>query len=153
MADEKATGKSKTGAVVDPFRNYRFRLQVGDEQAAFTECTGVGLRIHPIRYAESGAGHVVRALPGPVEYAEVTLRYGLTTAAGLWLWLTKTAAGQVERRNVSIVMLQVDGTLGLQWDLLNAWPCEWRGAPLDALGREAAIEEIHLAYDTLKRVP
>ena len=44
-----------------------------------------------------------------------------------------------------------DTAPGLQWNLAQAWPCEWRGAELDALGREAAIESLTLAYDTLER--
>ena len=37
----------------------------------------------------------------------------------------------------------------LRWDLINAWPSEWRGAPLDALGREVAIESLTLVFETL----
>ena len=58
----------------------------------------------------------------------------------------------MQRRHVSVVMLDPDGAReAFRWNLINAWPCEWRGAPLDALGREAAIEEMHLAYDSLDR--
>ena len=67
-------------------------------------------------------------------------------------WLLAAVQGAVQRRHVSVVMLESDGaTEAFRWNLLNAWPCEWRGAPLDALGREAAIEEMHLAYDSLER--
>jgi len=37
-----------------------------------------------------------------------------------------------------------------RWNLIGAWPCEWSGAPLDALGKELAIESLSLAYDQLK---
>ncbi len=107
-----------------------------------------------IEYREAGNNQVVRKLPGQVHYGEITFRYGLTDSKELWDWLMASAKGKVERRNVSIIMLGPDGadtSPGLQWNLIQAWPCEWRGAKLDALGREAAIESLTLAYDTLDR--
>ena len=145
--------QARAGAPVDPYRNYNFLLQIQDvAEARFTECVGLGMRITPIRYRESGAGQIVRALPGPVEYAEVTLRYGLTNSIDLWNWLTSAVRGMVQRRHVSVVMLDSDGARQtIRWNLLNAWPCQWSGAPLDAMGREAAIEELRLAFDSLER--
>jgi len=144
--------QARVGAPVDPYRNYNFLLQIPDiAEARFTECIGLGMRIHPIRYRESGAGQIVRMLPGPVEYAEVTLRYGLTNSIDLWNWLTASLR-VVQRRHVTVAMLDSDGARQtIRWNLLNAWPCQWSGAPLDALGREAAIEELHLAFDSLER--
>jgi phage tail-like protein len=153
MADAQQKPAAKVGVTADPYRNYNFLLQVQDiSEAHFTECTGLGMRVHPIRYRESGAGQIVRMLPGPVEYGEVTLRYGLTNSLDLWSWLLMAAKGTVQRRHVSIVMLDSDGAReAFRWNLINSWPCEWRGVPLDALGREAAIEEMHLAFDSLDR--
>ncbi|MEJ2666022.1 MAG: phage tail protein [Deinococcales bacterium] len=153
MPDAQDKPTAKVGVTVDPFRNYNFRLEVNEVgEARFTECIGLGLRVHPIRYRESGAGHVVRALPGPVDYGEVTLRYGLTKATNLWQWLLDTANGKIRRSHVSVIMLDLEGSQeAMRWNLINAWPCEWRGAPLDALGREAAIEEMHLVYESLDR--
>lgn len=145
--------QARVGAPVDPYRNYNFLLQIQDvAEARFTECIGLGMRIHPIRYRESGVGQIVRSLPGPVEYAEVTLRYGLTNSIDLWNWLTSAVRGVVQRRHVTVVMLDTDGARhAIRWNLINAWPCQWSGAPFDALGREAAIEELHLAFDSLDR--
>jgi phage tail-like protein len=37
-----------------------------------------------------------------------------------------------------------------RWNLIGAWPCEWFGAPLNALGNDLAIETLSLAYDRLE---
>ncbi|QFT76051.1 phage tail protein [Erythrobacter sp. THAF29] len=136
-----------------PYRNFNFTLQIQDIEAAhFTECLGLGVRVHPIKYRESGAGQIVRALTGPVEYAEVILRYGVTTSTDMWQWLVASMRGTAQRRNVSLIMLQEDGaTEGDRWNLANAWPCEWRGPVLETMGREAAIEEMRLVFDQLER--
>jgi phage tail-like protein len=108
--------------------------------------------VQPIRYREGGASQVVHVIPGPVSYGDVTLSYGLTSSVELWQWLTSAVQGRVERRNVSILMLDSTGaTEVMRWDLTNAWPTRWRGAPLDALNREIAIESLTLVFETLQR--
>ena len=80
------------------------------------------------------------------------MRYGLTTSRELWDWLQTAAQGRVERKNVSLLMLDSEGTTEvMRWNLIDAWPSEWRGASLDALSREIAIESLTLVYDTLER--
>jgi phage tail-like protein len=82
----------------------------------------------------------------------VTLRYGLTASAELWTWMLAAVRGSVERRNVSILMLDSTGSQEVvRWNLTNAWPSRWRGAPLDALNREVAIESLTLVFETLQR--
>lgn len=144
--------EAQPGTWVDPYRAYNFKLVIqGVTVGHFVECTGLGVRIHAIRYQEGG-GHIVHRIPGPVEYDDVTLRYGLTSTAELWNWFMTGVQGKVERRNVSILMLDPDDiTEVLRWDLINAWPSEWRGAPLDALAREVAIESMTLVYESLQR--
>lgn len=144
-----------TPATADPYRNYNFKIEInGVTEAHFTECSGLGFKMDVIEYREAGNRQVVRKMPGQVRYGDVTLRYGLTDSKQFWDWLMKVAQGKVERRNVSIIMLGTDGndgTPGLQWNLAEAWPSEWRGAKLDALGQEAALETITLVYETLTR--
>jgi phage tail-like protein len=139
-------------ALSELYRNYNFLLRVENTEVKFTECIGLGVRIEPIRYRESGSGDVVRALPGPVAYSEVILRYGLTDSPELWNWLKNTAEGNVQRKAVTIVQLANNGTdQKISWNLDRCWPCQWSGVPFDSLGREAAIEELRLAFDHLAR--
>lgn len=141
------------GITDDPYRVYNFKLEVqGVVAGHFTECGGLQIDIEPIRYREGGARQVVRAIPGQVTYGDVTLRYGLTTSTELWGWLMTAVEGRVERKNTSVVMLDADGeTEALRWNLINAWPSRWRGAPLDALGREVAIESLTLVVEAVQR--
>jgi phage tail-like protein len=39
----------------------------------------------------------------------------------------------------------------LRWNLLNAWPQEWYGAPLATMSHEVAVETLVLAHDGLQR--
>lgn len=143
----------QTARADDPLRNFQFRLEIpGVDQGHFTEVSGLGVRVHPIRYREAGIGQIVRTMPGPVDYSEVTLRYGLIRDNALWSWMQATVQGRVERRNISIMMLETDGgSEALRWNLFNAWPCEWQGAPLDALGRDVGVELLRISFDQMER--
>lgn len=151
MAETQAG--AQTGSFVDPYRAYNFKLVIqGVTEGHFTDCTGMGIRVKPIAYREGGQAQVVHQLPGRVDYSEITLRYGLTASKELWDWFLTAVEGEVERRNVSIVLMDSQGTSPLtQWDLVNAWPTAWQGAPLDALGNEAAIESLTLVFESLRR--
>jgi phage tail-like protein len=144
--------EAQPGRPVDPYRAYNFKLSVqGVVQAHFTKVDGLGVKIPRILYREAGLNSVVRSIPGPVEYATVTLRYGMTDSTDLVRWLYQVIGGQVDRRNVSLAMLDDPGRTEVRrWDLIDAWPCEWNGAPLDAMGQELAIETLGLAFDRLE---
>jgi len=137
----------------DPFRAFNFKLEIeGLAEGHFTECSGLGVKVTPIKYREAGNSQVVRHIPGPVDYAAVTLRYGLTDSTVLWDWMLTAVRGNVVRKNVSIILLDSQGTSEvMRWNLIDAWPSEWVGAPLDALNHEVAIESLTLVFDSMER--
>ncbi len=143
----------KPAAWTDPYRNYNFKLSImGVNEGHFTECSNVGVKVEAIKYREGGVQQLVHRLPGRVEYADITLHYGLTKSDALWQWFLTAVEGHVERRNVSVILMDADGvTEVLRWDLINAWPSAWRGAPLDASGNEVAIESVTLVFESLHR--
>jgi phage tail-like protein len=149
----EGVAQASPGTWIDPYRAYNFKLVINNvTEGHFTEVTGLGVRIEQIAYREAGANAIVRAVPGQVTYSAVSLRYGLTASVELWDWLMTAVEGRVERRNVSIAMLDSTGSAEvLRWNLLNAWPTEWHGAPLDAMTRELAIETLTLAHEGLER--
>jgi phage tail-like protein len=150
---EATAQPAQPGTWVDPYRAYNFKLLINNvTNGHFTEVSGLGVQVERISYREAGNNSIVRAIPGRVTYPPVVLRYGLTSEADLWDWLLTAVNGVVNRRNVSIVMLDSAGsTEVLRWNLINAWPQEWLGAPLDAMSRELAIESLVLAHEGLSR--
>ena len=153
MPEVTATPAAQPGNWVDPLRAYNFKLLINNvTEGHFTSVAGLGVQVERIAYREGGNNSVVRAIPGRVTYAAVTLRYGLTASEELWSWLMSAVEGRVSRRNVSIVMLDASGsTEVLRWNLINAWPQEWYGAPLNAMSQELAIESLVLAHEGLQR--
>lgn len=153
MADtNKPAQQVQTGVQEDPYRGYNFRVEIeGIGEAVFTECTGLGASIEPIRYAE-GRSPVVRYLPGQTTYCRTTLRYGLTNSPALWDWMMAGVRGNVTRHNLSIILLDTTGLVEkMRWNLQRAWISEWHAAPLDALAQEVAIESITVVFEELER--
>ncbi|MFG3417274.1 phage tail protein [Micromonospora sp. NPDC049460] len=145
------TATPQPGAPVDPYRAYNFKLLVnGVTNGHFTEVSGLEMTIPGVPYREQGNDRI-RMVPGQVEYAPVTLHFGLTASRELWDWIYAVARGTVSRRNVSIVLLDAAGTAEvLRWNLINAWPTRWRGAHLNTLGQELAIAALTLRYESLE---
>ncbi len=150
---QTAPSGAQPGVFVDPYRAYNFKLVIqGVTEGHFTECSGLGIKVQVIKYREGGTSQVIRCIPGPVEYADITLRYGLTASRDLWDWLMTAVQGKVDRKNVSILLLDSDGVAEvMRWDLVNTWIAEWRGSVLNAMQREVAIESLTLVFETLQR--
>jgi len=152
QAPKTQTG-AQPGVFIDPYRSYNFKLVIqGVTEGHFTQCSNMGMKVDAISYREGGSGQVVHRLPGQVSYGDITLSYGLTASHELWDWILTAVKGKVQRKNVSIVLVDADGvTEVLRWDLVNAWPSSWRGAPLNALASELAVEHLTLVYETFDR--
>ena len=146
-----ATGGAATWT--DPFRAHNFKLLIqGVAEGHFIECSGLDITIDVDEYREAGQSQVVHKVPTITRYADVSLRYGLTPGVELWQWFMATVRGEINRRNVTIVLLNAQGTVPvIQWNLVGALPVRWKGATLRATAREVAIEEMVLSYETLAR--
>jgi phage tail-like protein len=137
----------------DIYRAYNFMLDIqGVQSAYFTEVSGLDVSIETIEYREGGGASAVRKLPGRVRYGDITLKWGLSESRELWDWLMTTAEGTSDRRDVSVILLKPDGQQEeTRWNLFNTYPTGWRGARLEALGNQVAIETLTLAVERLER--
>lgn len=137
----------------DIYRAYNFVLDIqGVQLGCFAEVSGLMIAVETIEYREGGGAPAVRKLPGRLRVGDVTLKWGMTESRELWDWLMATAAGTFERRDVSVILLKPDGQQEeTRWNLYNTYPSSWRGAPLDAMGNQVAIETLTLAVERLER--
>lgn len=135
------------------YRSYNFILDLGGGVVGyFTNVDGLSVNIETIDYREGGAGPAVRKLAGRVSYSNIELKWGLTGSTDMWEWLMTAVKGEVKRKNISIILRDNDGKKELtRWNLDNAWPCSWKGAPLDAMENEVAIETLCLAHEGISR--
>src|SRR4029453_17095157 len=96
-------------ARIDPYRNFRFVVDIDGNRAGFTSVSGLAAEAEVIEYREGWDGLTsTRKLPGRVKYPNVTLRRGATPDRFLWDWWKMILAGTVQRRNVGIILLDDD---------------------------------------------
>ena len=137
----------------DPYRNCNFLVEIdGITQAGFTDCSGLGSTTDPVEYREGGDNTTPRKLPGQTKYTNISLKWGLTDSRELYDWYRKVVTGKPERRNGSIVVLDIDGlTEVVRWNFFNAWPSKMEGPSFSAKGNEVAIETLELAHEGIER--
>jgi len=140
------------GARVDPYRNFNFLVEIdGITQAGFSDVTGFDITVEPIEYREGGQVTSARKIPGMAKYGNITLKRGITDSAELYERLRQVATGVIERRNGSIILLDLEGQEKLRWNFFEAWPTKWDGPDFSAKGNEVAIETLELVVERVER--
>jgi phage tail-like protein len=136
----------------DPFKNFNFLVEIdGIAPAAFKSVSGLSAEVEVIEY-RTGADALTstRRLPGRVRYSNVTLTRGITTSRDLWDWWQTVVDGALERRDVSIALLDDARRPVLRWLLRSAWIAKIEGPELEAGGNEVAIESVVLTHEGLQ---
>ncbi len=132
--------------LVDPTPKYRFLVVIQNKVVAqFMDCGGLTLERDVVSRPEGGVNDYVHQLPGNVKYSKVTLKRGLADS-GLWNWFKQGLYdGHVERRNVTIVLYQPDGSEAHRWDMLDVYPTRWTGPDLQSDGGQVSVESLELS--------
>ncbi len=136
----------------NPYLNFNFTVDIGvGDELGFSEVEGLAGEIEVIEYRE-GADRVntARKLPGLAKYPNVMLKRGITGRTDLFEWWKSVRDGHVQRRNVTITLLDEQRQPVLRWLLRNAWPVKIEGPALNATGNEVAIETLELAHEGLE---
>ena len=134
----------------NPYANYNFSVDIGASvgELGFAEAEIPAAEIEAIEYRE---GHdlptAVRKLPGRVRYGNVVLRRGVDGGLSLWEWFKAARDGQLERRHVTITLLDEQRNPVQQWRLRDAWPTKYDASDLNAKGNEVVIELLELAHE------
>ena len=136
----------------DPFTNGRFFVQIdGVAASAFSEVSGLEVSIDVIDY-RAGDSKVSseQRLPGLSHASNITLKRGLTLDLSLWQWFANVLGGNVDRRDLTITLLDQSEKPVLIWRIHKAWPCKWTGPILQANSSEVAIETLEITHEGLE---
>jgi phage tail-like protein len=117
---------------------------------AFSDCSGLEATMEPkvIKAGGMNYGAVQRA--GPVSFATVILKRGMTRTRDLATWFQFVAGGAYAfRMAAEIEMHNAAGEPQLTWGLVNCLPVKFKAGELSARSHEVAVEELHLAHEGL----
>jgi phage tail-like protein len=129
---------------------------------AFSEISGIEASMEHKVVREGGYNYGSRMRAGPVTFATVILKRGVTRSQALWRWWAEFAGadsftdGYPERRcDVLIGLIAPPNSapgarnVAMGWRLQNAMPVKFRVGDLNAKGSDVAIEELHLVHEGL----
>ena len=144
-----------------PLHVFRFGLSFkivagsgGTEQVckgAFSECTGLEATMEPKVIKAGGANYGPAQRPGPVTFATVVLKRGMTSNRDLFNWFALVNGGSyIYRLSAEIAMQDSAGSPVVTWGLDRCLPVKFKAADLVAKGGDVGIEELHVAHEGLR---
>ncbi|VVB91080.1 T4-like virus tail tube protein gp19 [uncultured archaeon] len=143
-----------TGKREDPYRNFRFRIEIdGITTASFAEATIPDSTTDPVEYREGTDLPTQKKLSGLTKFGNITLKKGLVDSMELYQWRksVEQSGAKKARKNISIVLIDEDGTDKARWDIVEAWPTKYSPSGLNAKGNEVLVESIEIVHEGIKR--
>lgn len=134
---------------IDPYAGFNFRVEIdGITRAGFRDCSGLETTQDAGEYREgTDRAPTMRKIPGMVSYGDISLSRGVTGDRELWDWRRNVMAGNHDRRNLSIVLMNDLGEDAIRWNFRSCWPSGWTGPSLDASSDEVVVEELTLVHE------
>jgi|SRR5271170_6584098 len=135
----------------DPLIGFNFTVEIrGLAVGGFSEVSGLQAETEIQEYREGGVNEYIHKRAGPVRFSSnLTLKRGVADATALWSWYCDVMQGKIERKSVSVVLLNSAGDEKRRWNFRRAYPVKWVGPELRAATAEVAAESLELAHDGL----
>jgi phage tail-like protein len=132
----------------DPYLSYNFAVEIeGLVVGGFSEVSGLQSEIEVQDYREGGLNQYVHRRAGPTKYpANLVLKKGVTDVRTMWNWYYSVAQGSIQRKNLSVLLLDSTGQEKLRWNFEQAYPVKWVGPDLRGTSSEVAVESVELAH-------
>ncbi|MBP6624040.1 MAG: phage tail protein [Chitinophagaceae bacterium] len=134
-----------------PLPKFHFRVEWGGSKIGFTEVTGLNIENEVIEYrAGSSPEYHKQKMPGLQKFGNITLKRGMFSGDNeFFQWLNTVSLSKIERRDVSIMLLNENHEPVFIWRVKNAFPVKVVAPDLKSDGNEVAIESIELAHEGL----
>lgn len=134
-----------------PSSNYHFQVDWGGSNLGFSEVSGLEIEYDVIEYRDGNSPkYNTIKMPGRPKFTNIVLKRGIIPADNEFFeWLNSVQLNRVERRNVTISLLNEEHNPVMTWKAVNAFPVRLVGPTLSARGNEIAIEELEIAHEGL----
>lgn len=115
----------------------------------FVSVSGVVSETEEIEFMH-GVDPYVRKSAGRLSYEPVVLERVYKGVDDFYRWRLEVENGNIERRDVTIRMLDASFTPVRAMMLEQAWPIKWEMPDMDATSSNAAIERISLSVERVR---
>ena len=134
-----------------PLPKFHFQVEWAGARIVFTEVTGLTLETEVIEYREGNSPEYSKIkMPGLRKFGNITMKRG--TFAGdndYYTWFDTVKLNTIERRNITITLLNEEHQPVVVWKIKNAWPVKIQSPDLKSDANETAIESIEIAHEGL----
>lgn len=137
-----------------PQAKFRYKVEIdGLEAGGFSEATGFDASIDVIEYREGDmTAETPMKIAGLKKYGNITLKQGLTDSRVMYDWLAAGVNGEVQRKTLTLTLLNDTQAPAASWQIINAWPTKYTAPDFNATASEIAIETIEIANEGMTRV-
>ena len=138
-------------ATTYPLPVFHFKVEWGGKNVGFSEASGLTQELQLIEYrAGDSPDYSTIKMPGLHKYNNITLKRGMAKSDNdFFKWLNTVKLNTIERRDLTISLLNENHEAVVVWKAHNAFPVKVEGPGLKASGNEVAIESIELAHEGL----
>lgn len=134
-----------------PLPKFHFQVQWGGAKIGFTEVSGLEVTTEKIEYRDGASKEYHKiSMPGMQTFGDLTLKRGVFAGDNeFYAWWNTVALNTVERRDITISLLNESHEPVVVWKVKKAWPTKVTSTDLNASGNETAIETLVLTHEGL----
>ncbi|WP_276166761.1 phage tail protein [Zobellia alginiliquefaciens] len=131
--------------------NFHFKVDWGGTRIGFTEVTGLDIEQEVLEYREGASPEYAPIkIPGLRRYSNIILKRGVFKSDNEYYeWLNTTQLNIVEKRDITISLLNESHEPVVVWLVKSAWPVALKSTNLHSTNSEIAIESLELAHEGL----
>ena len=132
-----------------PLPRNRFSVDWGGTRIGFTEVSGLGVDAQAPAFRD-GAAHTNSdvAMPGLLRYPHLVLKRTVQKADNdFFAWINTIAGNTVERRDVTVSLLDAGNSPAMVWKFRNAFPVKLDYSPLESDNSGPMMETLELAHE------
>ncbi|AHF15151.1 phage tail protein [Niabella soli] len=133
-----------------PLTVFHYKVSWNNQDIGFSDVSGLTQEIQAIEYRDGLMPGSTPSLkrPGLRKVTNISLKRGIVEKNNdLFNWFNNNGAPNVERRDITITLLNDEGEPVMIWSVLQAFPVKCEGPGLKASGNDIAIESIELVHE------
>lgn len=134
-----------------PVPKFHFQVEWGASKVGFTEVSGLSVEREVIEYREGSSKEYSKIkMPGLTNYSNITLKRGsIAKDNDFYQWWVSNKLESVDRRDITISLLNEEHEPVITWKVKNAWPLKVESTDLSADDNNVAIETMEIVHEGL----
>jgi phage tail-like protein len=131
---------------------YHFQVDWGGTRIGFQEISGLDIEIETVNFREgSSPADSERKVPDLRKFTNIVLKRGLVKGDNdFFNWINTKRIGSIERRDLTISLLDEQHQPAVVWRVKNAFPVKYEGPVLKANSSEIAMESLEITHEGLE---